>query len=283
MLIDLFEKALGRAERHFFPLYSWRQRKIGFQPVEVNKTYPIFSAPSGEIIDAKKILAELVKYGVSAVPNFMPFDAVDSLRNECLSLEEASRENLELRKYGIFGKSFGYENAEQEGVARLYHVEYRVPNVRSFSEHPFLSYIAKEYYNRPTWLETTIFQKNVITERGTRGWHIDSWLNQFKAFLYLSDVTEENGPFTYLLGSHKNDNFLLKKTFRSMRGEEDTGVDEDSVRSSGLEIKKFSGKRGTLLLADTKGIHRGGALLQGTRSAIVNYYYVENNSREQPY
>jgi hypothetical protein len=36
-----------------------------------------------------------------------------------------------------------------------------------------------------------------------RGWHVDTWAHSLKAFLLLSDVAEENGPFLHVPGSHR--------------------------------------------------------------------------------
>ena len=35
------------------------------------------------------------------------------------------------------------------------------------------------------------------------GWHRDSFTNQFKAIIYISDVGQDNGPFQYIRGSHR--------------------------------------------------------------------------------
>jgi hypothetical protein len=99
-------------------------------------------------------------------------------------------------------------------------------------------------------------------------------VNQFKPFLYLSDVEEGNGPFTYLLGSHKNNEFLLKKMFECVNGRDTTSVSDEDVKKLGLTVKEFYGKKGTLILADTKGVHQGGTLAKGSRLAVSNYFYV---------
>ena len=37
---------------------------------------------------------------------------------------------------------------------------------------------------------------------GNDEWHIDQHFELFKIIVYLSDVNEKNGPFSYLEGSH---------------------------------------------------------------------------------
>jgi hypothetical protein len=89
----------------------------------------------------------------------------------------------------------------------------------------------------------------------------------------LSDVGPGNGPFTYLLGSHRNSEFLLKKAFECANGRDKTDVSDAEIEKLRLPVKEFYAKKGTVILADTKGIHQGGTLTQGQRMAAVAYYY----------
>ena len=44
----------------------------------------------------------------------------------------------------------------------------------------------------------------------TRGFHVDSYKNQIKFFIYLTDVMELNqGPYTFVKGSHKENPYRL--------------------------------------------------------------------------
>ena len=46
------------------------------------------------------------------------------------------------------------------------------------------------------------FESNNLGSGG--GWHRDSpFTNQIKTIVYLTDVSSNNGPFEYLVGSHK--------------------------------------------------------------------------------
>jgi len=277
MLPKILKKIVNRASKKLFPIYAMQQKVAGFKYHPNNIDLPNFCTEAGEPIDSQDVLRQLRENGAVAIPRFFEPATADAIREACLDYlhNHLSAENPP--KVAIFDKKFGYENtASIDGVTRLYHVEKRISQAQSFALNPFMEAIGRAYYQQNVWLETTIFQHNQICAAGTRDWHIDSWLNQFKAFLYLSDVTDENGPFTYLLGSHKNEGYLLRKTFRSMRGEESTSVPDAEAGRLGLEAKAFTARKGTLLLADTKGIHQGGTLVRGDRSALVNYYYVGN-------
>lgn len=109
------------------------------------------------------------------------------------------------------------------------------------------------------------------------GWHRDSPFNhQFKFILYLSDVETENGPFEYIKGTH-NANEVVNYTRRCGFSLSQYRFSEKEVESilkdSGYELATITGRAGTLLIADVKGLHRGRPLQSGERWATTRYYF----------
>jgi len=108
------------------------------------------------------------------------------------------------------------------------------------------------------------------------GWHRDSFTNQFKAIIYLNDVTDHTGPFQYILRSHRLRGMIRdQKTARL--GISQSRICDDQIEriTAGHPDRLFSatGKGGTLILADTTGLHRGKPIAHGVRYALTNYYY----------
>ncbi len=122
------------------------------------------------------------------------------------------------------------------------------------------------------------------------GWHRDSYSNQFKSILYLTDVNEKNGPFQFVKASHKISKIAessrrLKKAFSETRYSDENVED---ILKAGSEIQTVTGKAGTLVIANTTGLHRGAPIQEGTRYALTNYYWYKNPcmqdfSHFQPY
>lgn len=109
------------------------------------------------------------------------------------------------------------------------------------------------------------------------GWHRDSHFFQFKSILYLSDVTEENGPFEFLPVSHKPWRAVFDSAVGGLPAApatryEPAAVDR-MVQRLKLRRRSYPAKAGTLLLVNTCGIHRGRPLQAGTRYALTNYFY----------
>lgn len=104
------------------------------------------------------------------------------------------------------------------------------------------------------------------------GWHRDSaFTHQFKVIIYLSDVTSSNGPFQYLEKSHR---FFERIKFGSLRERRFPNLSDERLRR--YKLNECLGKAGTTLFVDTKGIHRGKPIVDGSRYALTIYFF-ENN------
>jgi hypothetical protein len=95
--------------------------------------------------------------------------------------------------------------------------------------------------------------------RESQLWHYDREDHFIlKVFVYLSDVDDGAGPFTYAAGSHLKrglsrgpDHFVEGGVRRS------TDRQMAEVASADRWIKAI-GRRGTIVFADTRGYHKGG-------------------------
>lgn len=112
--------------------------------------------------------------------------------------------------------------------------------------------------------------------------HADTFHPSVKAWLFLTDVAENEGPFTYVPGSHR----LTPQRLRWEHGKAQTatGADRMSARGSlrvddnelaGLgypPARAFAVRRNTLVVADTVGFHaRGLSEHSSTRIEIWGY------------
>ena len=79
-----------------------------------------------------------------------------------------------------------------------------------------------------------------------------------KLFVYLTDVDDDAGPHQFVAGSHRH----LPATFRA-----DRRYETDDVRAAFGDdaVRTICGPRGTMFLADTKGLHRGCPVRHGHR------------------
>ena len=85
----------------------------------------------------------------------------------------------------------------------------------------------------------------------SHNWHRDPEASPcIKAMLFFRDVTEESGPFEYVAGSHSKYGELC----RPGRYADQSAAE----RIPAADTRRFLCQAGTVLLANTGGIHRGG-------------------------
>ena len=142
-----------------------------------------------------------------------------------------------------------------------------------------------------------IFPDQPVAERPVAYMHRDATGGDIKAILYMSDVKPENGPFSYAIGSQKvysgrlgdwieqtNDQSsfsgtgpLNRRRFAALPailrrkcafGNDVLPGSEIAQRLLGAEWT-ITAPRGSVVLFDTKGIHRGGMVKQGERLVLT--------------
>lgn len=103
-------------------------------------------------------------------------------------------------------------------------------------------------------------------------WHRDPEdLKLLKAFIYLTDVEEDCGPFTYIPGTQPfgPGNEALGTLKRKQRL-------SDEIMAAALPREAWrvcTGKAQTLILADTVGYHRGGKPAPGRHRILITFTY----------
>ncbi|WP_370273998.1 phytanoyl-CoA dioxygenase family protein [Pseudooceanicola nitratireducens] len=128
-------------------------------------------------------------------------------------------------------------------------------------------------------------------------YHRDASGGDLKAIFYMTDVGPENGPFSYVVGSNKlsmsrlddliaeaNDHNGLSSTNpdarrrfaalpAKLRQKGAFGNDLEDDAQLAEQIRKgvwsITGPKGSIVLFDTKGVHRGGMVVEGHRYVIT--------------
>jgi phytanoyl-CoA dioxygenase PhyH len=122
--------------------------------------------------------------------------------------------------------------------------------------------IANAYFGMYTWLRYYNIWHTFATQtpaRESQLWHRDRE-DYFilKVFVYLSDVDDGAGPFTYAAGSHRKGR--LRREPSSFM-EEQVSRSTDQQMAEAVPTEKWIkgvGSKGTIIFADTRGYHKGG-------------------------
>jgi hypothetical protein len=213
-------------------------------------------------------LADLRRDGYAVIGGYWPRErALETGRALEQELKDGVDRDYESGAYLRFWDDRAYD----QGVRRLYHVDKFRPELRDFRNDPFVLDTVNAYYGVPFHPAVLMFQHNTRSNHDTRSYHVDGFWREFKAFLYLDDVDEGNGPFTYIPGTHRSHARRLRKQLAGGSGGSPTSFDLSEIEQALDREVKITGLAGTLILADVRGLHRGSPQRVGSRSALVCY------------
>ena len=227
--------------------------------------------------EQEHLLASLRRDGFAVLPGFWERDRALAMRERLESyLKPGMDADYDSGAYLRVWDNRAYD----QGVRRLYHVDREIPELREFREDAFVMELAAAYYGMPFHSAVLVFQHNTRSNENTRYYHVDAFSKEFKSFLYLDDVDEGNGPFTYLRGTHKHHLRRLTKQIVGNKEGSPTSFYPEDLGGRLQDEVQISGPAGTLIVTDVRGFHRGSPQLRGSRSVLVNYLYKEPGDRE---
>lgn len=208
----------------------------------------------------------LKKDGVVVIEDYLAKEEASTLKKEVLLRHEEHFQQLKLYDEGCDSRFFGVNDFLNFS--------------KGFLNPDFCIDICNVIQGTKSNKKVTM-SNHLIPMKGNSGsgggWHRDSpYSNQFKSFLFLSDVNIDNGPFSIIKGSHLRKNIeVFSKVL---------GVKTSQYRFSENEIQKaiellswketkLTCSAGTLVLANTRALHRGSPIYSGERVALTNYYF----------
>lgn len=148
---------------------------------------------------------------------------------------------------------------------------------KEFKDDPLIEKVRKHYTGRK-YADKCVLAAKLISKPGNKGsgggWHMDSPFSlQFKAFLFLTDVTDANGPLEIILQTRKNlVRFGLEISGLKKAGQYRFSNEEaEKIQKKVGAAQRFTAKAGDLVLADVSALHRGRPIESGVRYALTLY------------
>jgi hypothetical protein len=149
-----------------------------------------------------------------------------------------------------------------------------------FALSPIIRDVANDYYGMFAQLRYYDVWRNFKTDAPamrSQLWHRDREdRGILKVFLYLNDVDEGAGPFTYAPGTHLHGQIKQEPPFfyesEKRRNPRSTDEQMATVVPQDKWVKGL-GVRGTVIFADTAGYHKGGLARERDR-LLFNLMYV---------
>ncbi len=151
-----------------------------------------------------------------------------------------------------------------------YKEEFEKDTFHKIATSDYLKNIAKHYLNSDNiFYNISIIISNPLShsenekKKFAQYFHYDcDYKKFFKVFIYLNDVNEGAGPHVYLKFSHKN------KKFQHILAER---ISDENIEKSYLRknIIKFLKNKGSMIIEDTFGLHKGETPTKSQRRMLV--------------
>ncbi len=198
--------------------------------------------------------------GIAVRRNFISPQQCDRLRSQ---IDEALNDN----KVIAWRDSFDSDN-------RIYGFESICPDFQDIFPLDELRAIGESYLGRRIVCYFALAARLDASEGNVGsggGWHRDSaHSHQYKVIFYLSNVSEANGPFQYIRGSHRS---IAKLRAFGLNQLGQTRFSPDEIKQFQSSIRTVSGEAGDAIFVDTRGIHRGHPIQKESRYAITFYFW----------
>lgn len=225
--------------------------------------------PAPEVAD---YVSALCRDGMVAIPNFLDAETIAAMRR-------------------AIPDETAFAVSEEGDRALFYHDAGSISAFTPFFDHPILTETARALISADAiQLRKEVCLKVVHGDflSFEQFAHIDTWKMRMKAFLYLEDVNEDNGPTVYYKGSHRGSWRLPMEAriagwYRT--DPEGFAVPEDYylgcfwphevqrlVQAHGYHETICTGPAGTLLMFNGRGLHRATPLHSGRRLTLTSYW-----------
>ena len=219
-------------------------------------------------------LAEFDANGFVRIDNALPAAVFEALRKAVLDHEAPAREMLQ-------GDTVTRRIAIDGDFLRA------IPAVSALLDDPrwrgLTRYVASHDSEPVHYVQTILTHRADAPPDPQTVFHADTFHPTMKAWFFLTDVAEDEGPFCYVPGSHKltperraweqQRSILAPEGVDHLSSRGSMRVSAADLRAMGLpEPQKLAVPANTLIVADTCGFHaRGPSVRPSTRVEIWSY------------
>ena len=229
--------------------------------------------------DYSNALAELEVQGFTLLPWLLPHALTSELESLLHSSSGVFVGDLIPKPQGrlapLTSEDLVTPRAEKFSIDPSQLVESKI--IRDLALDPGLLSLAQDYLNAPPKLDILSswfsFPVGRSSDAAATEFHFDldrtKWL---KVFFFLSDVDTETGAHIFVPTTHKDGGIPRHVLDRGYARVDDEDVERFFPRSQWASI---GGPRGTILLEDTRGLHKGQPLVRGYR-LLLQFQYSQN-------
>ncbi|REC94279.1 phytanoyl-CoA dioxygenase family protein [Kushneria indalinina] len=243
--------------------------------------------------DEKKAKSCLKDTGICIARDFINENVVDDVNlaikdivSKCVKFDLSDKDFVEEESYLMQkggAKVSGYaalasygkpviqiRQGADQGMVDIFNADKLVPSIEKNIRNIFEQEDVKKALGKKGMEAKNL---NIYINRGvekTRGFHVDSYGEQIKGFVYLTDVLRlEDGPYTYVKKSHKKN--LYRKINKLISEQYENETEAPIVPYE--DVMPVLAPKGSLIISDQGGVHRGfPQSSEGERIVVVMNY-----------
>ena len=264
---DHFAKTVSEKDEFTFERSAFVSRAIGLiygMPVyeSLPDTISVLEQKRGDI--AK----QLSEWGYVVLKDALPVATCDRI------IEAIGKVNFFVRKRLATVRGFKPEKAtavkantcwvsDQQDVLRI-------PEIQRIAFDRNLLGIVQEYLGAPPilvqsncWWSLRYSEDASALSGSAQQFHQDKEFVKFiKVFIYLTDVTDDNGPHMYVAGSARDYTSHVPEGYKMSSRMADEDILDAYLPD---RVKTLTGTKGTIIIEDTSGFHKGQPVREGYR------------------
>jgi hypothetical protein len=231
-------------------------------------------------MSVKGYAEELQENGLVVVEDFIDEEKCDELYDEIsTTIEDGDIDAVEggeddfdyedLANWG--GPVMKMRTGRDKGMIDVFNIDERIPAVGDFKTDKFVREIISESKSEDYSPDNVnVYWNRSVT--GTRDFHADTYSGKFKSFVYLTDVPDRSyGPFSYVKRTHESSQ--IKQTVSGLVNRVKGDRYTDAVFYDESDVTYCTAPKGTLIIADQTGYHRGHPQEEGRERMLMTTSY----------
>lgn len=230
--------------------------------------------PAGELLDLGIVIREgFIATGAAAECLSMLQEFVSHHEAELAQAAERTNGSVEVEtRQGtkiVLRRSHDGRESYDTGMLDIFHIDKELPVLEHIPTAPIEDMIRAVAGEEPRLKNANAYLNDGVEV--TRGFHCDGVdSRQYKAFVYLTDVAEQDGPYAYIESSHRPSairywnlvvNFVKGRPLTDMR------------HTGSGHLNRAVGAAGTLIVSNQRGFHRGMPQAPDRRRALIALNY----------
>lgn len=260
---------------------------------EINKRVKKVTCTTDQGVE--KIKQILSNFGIVIIPDYVPYHTIDKISQDLEIIKEKistfvlsgksfeekndilyQQADFKIKRYdelANYGKAVANIRQDQdEGMIDIFNIDKWYTSIgnelRPYFNHKIIKKTINEYNYCTKATNLNLYINNGVTK--TRGFHVDGYEKQLKGFIYLEDCLDlKYGPYIYAAESHLD---LASQKINKLIS---TALPNSTETPFILphNVVPVIAKKGTLVISDQSGSHRGFPQSKGYERiiAVMNF------------